>query len=194
MTIEAFPLQWPAGKPRVKRRARSRFAVTFGKSLMAVQKEVRLLGGRGLVISSNVELRRDGLPYASAREPSDPGVAVYFQYKDRPMCFACDRWDLVRDNCWAIAKTIEALRGIERWGTGDMVEQAFTGFTALPSPSQADDWRTTLGFAPTDRPTLEQVDEAYRRLAMLHHPDRGGSTEQFQRINRAREQAREALA
>ena len=50
------------------------------------------------------------------------------------MCFACDKWRDVYDNIYAIGKTIEALRGIERWGTGDMVEQAFTGFVALPSP------------------------------------------------------------
>jgi hypothetical protein len=49
------------------------------------------------------------------------------------MCFACDRWDSVADNVQAIRKTIEALRGIERWGTGDMVQRAFAGFVALPS-------------------------------------------------------------
>jgi hypothetical protein len=31
------------------------------------------------------------------------------------MCFACDRWDSVGDNVYAITKTIKALRGIERW-------------------------------------------------------------------------------
>lgn len=48
------------------------------------------------------------------------------------MCFACEKWQDVYGNIYAIGKTIEALRGIERWGTGDMVEQAFTGFVALP--------------------------------------------------------------
>jgi len=50
------------------------------------------------------------------------------------MCLACDRWDKVQDNIYAIAMTIEPLRGIERWGSGSMVEQAFTGFFALPAP------------------------------------------------------------
>jgi hypothetical protein len=50
------------------------------------------------------------------------------------MCFACDKWDQVHDNIYAVGNTIEALHGIERWGTDDTVEQAFTGFAALPSP------------------------------------------------------------
>jgi hypothetical protein len=40
----------------------------------------------------------------------------------------------INRNIYAIAKTIEALRGIERWGSGSMVEQAFTGFVTLPAP------------------------------------------------------------
>jgi hypothetical protein len=72
-----------------------------------------------------VQLRQDGLPYANRRAPSDTGAAVYFSYKGRQMCFACDKWQDVYDNIYAISKTIEALRGIERWGAGDMVEQAF---------------------------------------------------------------------
>src|SRR5262245_54177038 len=63
------------------------------------------------------------------------GSAVYFTHKGRQMCFACDRWDKMEDNLHAVSKTIEALRGIERWGTGEMVQQAFTGFVALPGNS-----------------------------------------------------------
>lgn len=181
--IEAFPLQWPAGRPRTKWPERSNFEVTLGKAIKDVQEEVRRLGGSGLVISSNLPLRRDGMPYANASQPADRGVAVYFRYKKKPMCFACDRWNVVEDNLRAITKTIEALRGIERWGTGQMVEQAFTGFTALPAPEQP--WQV-LGL-DTSHPTREQIDEAHRRLALEHHPDRGGDTEKMARINAARD-------
>ena len=44
----------------------------------------------------------------------------------------------------AIAKTIEALRGINRWGTGDMMEAAFKGFSALPAPDTNKPWREVL--------------------------------------------------
>jgi hypothetical protein len=114
---------------------------------------------------------------------------VYFRHKKKPMCFACDRWENIEDNMHAIAKTIDALRVIERWGYGQMVEQAFTGFTALPAPEQP--WQV-LGLN-TSAPTRAQIEEAHRRLAMQHHPDRGGDTQQMARINAARDALYERL-
>lgn len=184
LPTEAYPLQWPIGRPRKSWPERSNFDVSLGKAIRDVQDEVRRLGGDRLVISSNLPLRRDGIPYANASQPTDRGVAVYFRYKQKPMCFACDRWSKIEDNMRAIAKTIEALRGIERWGTGQMVQQAFTGFTALPAPEQP--WQV-LGLE-TSSPTRDQVEEAHRRLAMKHHPDRGGDTNEMARINTARDQ------
>jgi curved DNA-binding protein CbpA len=64
-----------------------------------------------------------------------------------------------------------------------MVEQAFTGFVALPAPEQP--WQV-LGL-DTSTPTPDQVEAAYRRLASEHHPDRGGDTHQMARINAARD-------
>jgi hypothetical protein len=110
------------------------------------------------------------LPYAIAREPNDRGAAVYFTLKGQQMCFACDRWDCVADNIQAIRKTIEALRGIERWGTGDMVQQAFNGFVALPAPPSA--WKV-LGVKPGASWT--EINEAYREKAKKAHSDVGGS-------------------
>lgn len=146
-----------------------------------VQYEVRMLGGTNLILSTNHPVRLDGMPYAKATV-FDSGVAVYFDYKKKPVCFACDRWDSVQDNMRAIAKTIEALRGIDRWGTGDMLEQAFTGFTALPAPEQ---WWQVLGV--TSAAGSDEINEAYRRLAMEHHPDRGGDEQHMARINYARD-------
>jgi hypothetical protein len=68
------------------------------------------MGGSGVILSTNIALRNDGLPYANSREPNDPGVAVYFRYGKREMCFACDAYTTVRENAYAIAKSIEALR------------------------------------------------------------------------------------
>lgn len=36
--------------------------------------------------------------------------------------------------------------------------------------------------------TQEEIKTAYRRMAMKHHPDRGGSPEKFQRIQEAYKQ------
>lgn len=131
---EAYPLQWPAGRSRTKTPQRARFDVTMSTARDELMSQLRLLGARSTVLSTNVELRRDGLPYANQKEPEDSAAAVYFQHKGRAMCFSCDRWDRVKDNIRAISKTIEAMRGIERWGTGEMVQAAFSGFEALPPP------------------------------------------------------------
>lgn len=180
--IEAYPLHWPLGRPRARSRQNSQFKVTLGLSIQDVRSEVARLGGDGLIISSNMPLRKDGLPFARGTV-FDPGVAVYFTYKGKQVCFACDRWNTVQSNMRAIAKTIEALRGIDRWGSGDMVEQAFTGFTALPAPES---WWQVLGFRGPDV-TREEITHRHRRLISEHHPDNGGDTDQAARINRARD-------
>lgn len=198
MTEESYPLYWPEGRKRTEpfRRQPSRFNTGFGMAIRSVVSELRLLHARNIVVSSNVPLRRDGLPLATAKRVDDPGVAVYFRYKDKPMVFACDRWLKAEDNIWAVAKTIGAMRGIERWGSGDMTDTAFSGFQALPPPSAANrrPWRSVLlvGNEPMTRETAEKV---YRALAREAHPDApGGSHERMAELNGAIEAAREELS
>lgn len=186
---EAYPLHWPPGKRRAGYRQRSRFETSMEDATTALRREVIRLGGRDMILSTNVPLRRDGAPYARPGTIFDPGAAVYFSYKGDPMCFACDKWDRVNDNVWAIVKTIEALRGIERWGSGDMVAQAFAGFVALPNPEQ---WWHVLGLDSASV-TIEEIEAAYRRAAMTAHPDRGGSDQAMSRINWARDKGIETM-
>ncbi len=202
MAIEAYPLQWPVGRPRTERwaRERSNFETTFARARDDITREVALLtnqstrwGGIDVVISTNTPLRRDGLPLAGQKNPDDPGVAVYFSYKQKPMSFACDRWDKIEDNMRAIVKTIEALRGIARWGTGDMLEAAFTGFVALPAPGVST-WRSVLGFSPGAQPIgPDGLKQAYRVAASAAHPDKGGSHDRMTAVNLAYEQAQQEL-
>lgn len=190
MKHEAFPLYWPQGRPRTPsyRREASNFRVTVGKARDELFAEIARLGARSVVVSSNIPLRLDGKPYANTPRLDDPGVAAYFSHKGRAMCFACDRWAKVEDNMRAIAKTIDALRGIARWGTGDMLEAAFNGFTALPAPGAPREWWEVLGVQR--QCTREDVKAAYRRLAAQHHPDRpGGSHERMAELNAAQEKA-----
>lgn len=186
---EAYPLQWPAGQPRTPsyQRQSARFDTTQNAAQEHIIAEIKRLGGRDPIISTMIQLRRDGLPYAGQREPDDRGVAVYFSYKGKQMCFACDKWDKIKDNMQAIAKTIEALRGIARWGSGDMMERAFTGFTALPNPERH--WSEILG-VPSNA-SLDDIEAAYRRKAREAHPDTGGSDQAMARLNGARDRARQ---
>ena len=165
---EAFPLQWPIGKPRTSRRERSRFDVSFVKARDELIKELSLMKGALPVVSTNIPLRRDGLPYANQPEPDDTGVAVYFTWKGQQMCFSCDRWDRVKDNLQAIRHTVAALRGLERWGTGNMVEAAFRGFEALPPP-KTQNWWSVLGVNKGD--DIETIRKAFKQLYQMAQTD-----------------------
>jgi hypothetical protein len=137
---------------------------------------------RTVVISSNFELRQDGLPRSDQRAPADPGIAVYWGSGKTARCMAVDQYDRVADNLAAIAATLEAMRAIERHGGASILDRASTGFVALAAPEQ---WFMILGVpAAASRSEIEQ---AYKRLAMKHHPDRRGDTEQMARINTARD-------
>lgn len=186
---EAFPLHWPQGWPRAIRRQGSQFQSSLGSSRDHLMNELRLMGAKYIVLSSNMELRRDGLPYANQKQPADPGVAIYFQWRGKQMTFACDRWTKVEDNVRAIGKTVEALRGIERWGASDMMERAFSAFEALPPPSGTvvlSCW-DILGIEPGA--THADIVAAYRRQARSAHPDQGGTREEWDRLQAAYEQA-----
>lgn len=190
--IEAYPLYWPEGWERTKSLTPSRFNTGFGKARQFLFWELERMGAKNVILSTNVPLNKgDGLPRANFT-PGDPAVAVYFSYKGKPMVFACDKYYTVTDNMQAIAKTIEAIRGIERWGASDMMERAFRGFTALPEHA-SQNWRYHLGFGEDQHVTATEVDSAFRELAKKHHPDVGGNAETFQQIVSAREQARKDL-
>jgi len=174
--VAPYPLYWPLQHPRAKYRREARFLVDFSTA-------------RYVVISSNVPLRRDGLLSSPDREPQDPGVAVYFSRRtsgggEKPYIIACDQFTRIRWNLRAIGATIEALRSIERHGTTSMLEQAFSGFAALPpAPSADKSWREILGLDPAARVDADTVRATYRELARLHHPDVGGSSERMTELN-----------
>lgn len=193
-------MEWPAGWPRTnpEDRQHSRFGeksfssygmkpVSMSKARVTLLAELERLGASSVVLSTNKELRLDGLPRAGRRTPEDVGVAVYFILDGRDQCIPCDKWRRVEDNLWAITKTIEALRGIERWGAKEMVNAAFSGFKALPSP---DDVVINYIQYFADCPTKAHAKERYRKLAKELHPDQGGDGSAFQEMKRQYEQLR----
>lgn len=183
---EAFPLQWPTGKPRTRYPEYSRFSPgNRAQEVANVRDEIYRLGGKNIVVSTNVRLRRDGLPYASDKAPADQGVAVYFNYRGGQKCFACDRWATVEENLRAIFKSIEAIRSLDRWGSKDFVDAAFTGFAALPPPMVVRQWWQVLGVS--DDASADEIHAAYRKKAMEIH-QRGGSDDEMSELNVARDQ------
>lgn len=186
MTADAFPLCWPITRKRTDRwrRKRAKFATSFAVARDGILKAVKLAGGKSPIISTNISLRRDGLPLANQRQPDDPGVAVYYTDRGgRPMCVACDLWDKVEDNMTAVLKTIDAIRGIERWGGQEAADVAFSGFQALPPAKQSRPWWEVLA-TTRDAPAVRVID-CYRRVKMNAHPDHGGSVAAAQEVEAA---------
>lgn len=209
--IPAFPLSWPAGWPRAKSREHAKFSKKTRGQTYAAANDLsvadgvrRVLGELGrmniraddIVISTNVKPRLDGWPSSSEGNPGDPGAAVYWLTRKRETrVMAIDRYYRLADNLAAIAATLDALRAIERHGGGQILDRAFTGFTALPAPGQtvARGWREVLGVDPQEN-SVDKVREKYRRLSAVHHPDRGGSSDVMAELNWAWTQAQTALA
>ena len=184
-TVTAWPLYWPPGWPRTKYRKPSAFGDSNPfRETQNVLAELGRMGvrSRDIVISSHMKLKPDGTAYARQIIP-DHGVAVWFVLKGEERVLACDRWARIEENLHAIALHIAALRGQQRWGVGT-AEQAFAGFVALPEQAGGEPWHETLGVSPDA--SRETIDAAYKRLALLHHPDRGGDRAQWDRLQDVR--------
>ena len=102
MTRSSYPLQWPPGWPRTRNRPkRPAFIAQFARDRDHVIHQLRKRGSARIVITSDLPVRNDGLPYANA-SCSDPGIAVWWVEKGRERVMACDRWPSVAFNLRAL--------------------------------------------------------------------------------------------
>lgn len=188
---QAFPLHWPEGWVRTAKPASSRFDVSFASARDGLLEQLRMLGAKYPVISTDIELRRDGLPYANQPDPKDKGVAIYFEWKGKQHVLACDKWDRVKDNMRALEKTVDALRGIDRWGASTILERSFEAFVALPpSGARKRTWREVFGWDDNGRHYKADIEARYRELSKKAHPDApGGSHDAMSELNAARDAA-----
>lgn len=183
---QRYPLTWPAGWPRTPWHARtsfSQFKTTTDKAFAQLVAELSRMGARAVIVSSNLKLRNDGFPYANQPRNDDEGIAVYFTRRGKDYVLACDKFKKREDNLRALALTIEAIRGIERWGSSDLMERAFTGFAQLAAPTDVRQWWEVLK-VPADAPP-SNVEAAYKRLRSQHHPDNGGDANEFHAVDMA---------
>lgn len=186
---QAYPLQWPNGWKRSSYRQSARFAdCSLARAANDVTHELQKLGAKSITISSNVSVTVNGNLKSNERNPDDSGVAVYFFRNGKEQCIPCDKWNKVAHNLWAIAKTVGALRGIERWGAKNMVDAAFRGFEALPDFSEGK--KITQRYFD-DCVDADQIKGRYIRLAKTLHPDSGGNAEDFQAMKEQYEQLKD---
>lgn len=199
MRIAFRPLiAWP-GQPSKQRRA-SPFSSTYPATLSLLERELDFLGAREAILQIDVteaEIRTDGYPRANAR-PAFPGVVLSFGSIHGPLQYTTDVFDHWQDNLRAIALGLESLRRVDRYGITKRGEQ-YTGWRALPVGTNGRGPFTLESAAAfishhaggppaastliTDRETLAI---AYRKAARVLHPDAGGDTALFARLQEAK--------
>lgn len=188
-----YPLHWPDGWDRTPPhlRERAQFKVSFAVARNHLLKELRLFEAENIIISTNVVLKKDGLPYANQKDPDDVGVAAYFTLNGSDLVYPCDAWDTVKANIRAIGRHIESWRGQRRWKVGSL-ERSYQGHKVELLTSGEPNWWDVLKVSEfADSATIEA---AYRARARVVHPDQGGDAADMALLNLAIKHARKACA
>lgn len=191
MSYSVRPLTDRTWLDQAKKRT-TQFSSTWVQTERLLLDEVAHLKGRNLVIGMDIteaDLKLNGELRARAR-PSSDAVEVAFESAHGPMLYRCDRmlapygfqgpaW---QHNVRAIAKTLEALRAVERYGAVDTGQQ-YAGFKALPAgrampaSHMTRDRAIAILASYVDVPpqhlnlTPESLRHAWRRARRQAHPD-----------------------
>lgn len=198
-------VQWPGTLTR--NRQRSNFSASFGSTIDLLWRELYQLSAANVVLQiamSERDFRIDGYPRAQARA-EHPGIIVTLDSKHGPLSYPCDRFTDWQDNLRAVALALEALRKVDRYGVTKRGEQyagwkQLPGGTPMPAAMTRDEAAYVIARAsnPNEReenlrswcprlitePDMRAAE--YRQAARRSHPDVGGTTEAFQRVEQAK--------
>lgn len=160
-----------------------------------------LLGGR-LSKELTRQYARSGIAVLDLQLDLAPvGAAIQFVRDGAPYRFPCTKWAHQIDNLRAAQRAVTGLYTIfdeygvsQERGERATFDRLFGGHRlALGDGTTGDEWHEVLHVAPTAG--LAVVEASYRALAKQLHPDRNaGDGAAMVRLNRARDDAREALA
>lgn len=195
--VQVRPIvRWPGALTPEYQRRRSPFSADWRSTMSLLDRELRSLGARAIVLQVAMEesdFRIDGLPRASARA-KHPGVILSFDTSgfaegsalNGRLEFATDSFASWQENLRAIALGLEALRKVDRYGItrGDA---QYAGFKAL---ARGDDGAMGL-YTPEDaRDWLaDRYDGDVRRALRETHPDASpdADPDEYRRVIRAKE-------
>lgn len=197
MEVTFRPIErWPEAFTERPLRRPSQFSAGYAATLELLDRELVNLDAEAVVIQLDLDerdIRLDGRPRVKAR-PGHPGVIVAFESRYGPLQYATDVFLDWRDNLRAVALGLEALRKVDRYGITRRGEQ-YTGWRALEAGGETtDDFEAAVNFIRAhsdiflDATQLDEIafSRAARKAAMRLHPDQGGDSEQFRRLQQAR--------
>lgn len=155
-------------------------------------------------------LRKMSASSLSVRQDFERGeYEISFDRHGRRYVFRCAKWKNPLDNLRAAQRSISLLyQAIEEYGTlrseseiakgaVDPFDQFFAGFEALPDDtvlmlgSGRASWWEILGIS--QGATKAEIISAYRAMVRVHHPDTGGTADDFKRVRAAYEAGLKAV-
>lgn len=175
--------------------AARRFQATEGTIYRDLQSSLRRMGANSLSVNQNFDSGE---------------YTISFDRHGRRYVFRCSKWKAPLDNLRAAQRSISLLyQAIEEYGTlrseselkagkADPFDQFFAGFEALPDDtvlmlgSGRSSWWEILGIS--QGASKSEIISAYRSMSRVHHPDVGGTAEDFKRVRAAYEQGLKATA
>jgi len=129
--------------------------------------------------------------------------SIIFDRSGKRYIFRCANFDNAQDNFRAAQLSIEYIyRAMESYGVVNdetaidkFFSTFFLGFEATPGDDilmigNKNSWHEILGVKPNA--SKQDIMNAYRSLAKVHHPDVGGDKETFQRLRKAYEEGIES--
>lgn len=191
-------VKWPREQTPHNKRKPKPFGITIGKVYNLLRRELSRINAESPVAIEiaikESDIKLDGLPYASCSRPNFPGVILAFRTKKlgalQYACDSCVKWE---DNLRAIVLTLERLRLIDLYGATSRGEQ-YAGWKQLPAATTLNGMTLEEaaafvgpGVQGAVLADIEVFKERYRHAAKQHHHDAGGSTENWNRLQTAKE-------
>lgn len=185
----------------------SLFTVKWHQVLDLLQREYEFLGGKHLVIEVDVDeraIRNDGMLRSDAKAKT-PAVRIAFDSKHGPIMMATDRFvkqyyknaamDDWQHNLYAIAKALEALRMVDRYGVSRSGEQ-YRGYKQIGAGTGLAPTGMTTSIALAiirdesgiERPgeTAQVLRHAVRIARAAAHPDKhNGERDRYDAVDQA---------
>lgn len=172
LTFEA-PLEWPKDirpTPRASQRNDHGFAphILLAQSINYLEQELEALKANGKLL---LDIEQPLIDRLRKTIGNRTGACLQFRYRSKGYVLACDRWDTVEHNVYALHLALRHWRNLERWGIGELprlmygFEDSVMGIGAIQDSYDTKllSWMEVLGLGPTC--TLDDAIAVYHRRA-----------------------------